>query len=207
MTEVVTTPPKPATWFTKVTDSTQEHWDYLIEEDKAFHAGLAGRVLDHMRLLDVQDSSFPVSRLEHCLQAATLAYHDDRDDEYIVMGLLHDIGDTLGCYNHPDIAAAIIKPFARDDYHWMIEKHAIFQGYYFWHFVGADRNAREQFRDHPYFDLTEEFVELYDMPAFDPDYKSMPLEAFAPLLEDFFREPRAKKEGAKTLVNGKQTEF
>jgi len=204
MTEVVSTEhteAKPFTWFTRVEDSTQEHWDVLMSADDDLRSGLSRRVLDHMRLLDVEDE-FPTTRLEHCLQAATMAYRDNRDDEYIVMALLHDIGDTLGAYNHPDIAAAIIKPFARDDYLWMIEKHAIFQGYYFWHFVGGDRNTRDQFKDHPYYDLTEEFVRLYDMPAFDPNYDWKPLDEFAPLLDDFFREPRAKREGRKTLANG-----
>lgn len=207
MTEVISTETKsgtePFTWFTKVTDSTQEHWDRLMEEDQGLHRALASNVTDHLRLLAVQDSSFHVTRLEHCLESATMAYNDNRDDEYITMCLLHDIGDTLGCYNHPDIAAAIIKPFARDDYHWMIQHHAIFQGYYFFHFVGGDRNLRDQYAEHEHYDLTAEFVELYDMPAFDPNYKIKPLEEFTPLLEDFFRAPRAQREGGQTLKNGK----
>jgi len=42
---------------------------------------------------------------------ATRAFCDGRDQEYVVCALLHDIGDTLGAFNHPDIAAAILKPF------------------------------------------------------------------------------------------------
>ena len=68
--------------------------------------------------------------------------------------LLHDIGDTLGSYNHADIAAAIVKPFVAEANHWMVEQHAIFQGYYFFHHLGLDRDLRDQFAGHPYYDLT-----------------------------------------------------
>ncbi len=34
--------------------------------------------------------------------------------------LLHDIGDRLGAVNHPDIAAAILKPFVSDANLWMV---------------------------------------------------------------------------------------
>src|ERR1700710_1356047 len=115
----------PRTWFTNIKDSTQEDWDALREEDVAFRAGLADRVMDHMRLLDDQGSSFHVTRLEHSLQTATRAYRAGKDDDYVVCALLHDIGDTLGIYNHADLAAAVIKPFARPDLYWMVEKHAI----------------------------------------------------------------------------------
>ena len=75
----------------------------------------------------------------------------------------------------------------------MIEKHTIFQGHYFWHHVGGDRDAREKFRGQPYFDLTEEFSALYDNPAFDPKYPAMSLDDFKPLLVDFFSRPRSTR--------------
>ena len=104
--------------------------------------------------------------------------------------LLHDIGDTLGSFNHADIGAAIVKPFVNEDYHWMVEKHAIFQGYYFFHFLGLDRDLRDQFAGHPYYDLCAEFCVEYDQPAFDPAYPTMALDDFEPLLRDFFRSPK-----------------
>ena len=68
--------------------------------------------------------------------------------------LLHDIGDTLGPYNHPTSARPSLKPFVSEANHWMVEKHGIFQGYYFWHHIGMDRNTRDGYRDSPYFDYT-----------------------------------------------------
>jgi len=105
------------------------------------------------------------------------------------MALLHDIGDTLGSYNHPDIAAAILKPFLTEDLHWIVGHHGIFQGYYFFHHLGLDRDMREQFRGHPSFEACAAFCEKYDQSAFDPAYDTMPLDAFVPMVERLFERP------------------
>ena len=75
-------------------------------------------------------------------------------------------------FNHPEIAATILKPFVSEANHFMVEHHGAFQGYYFWHYIGLDQNAREAFRDSPYFDHTEEFCAKYDQTAFDADYRA-----------------------------------
>ena len=38
-----------------------------------------------------------------------------------------------------------------------------------------------------YFDRAAEFCALYDMPAFDPDYPTPPLEHYEPLIREFFK--------------------
>ena len=100
--------------------------------------------------------------------------------------LLHDMGDLLGPRNHADVAAAILKPFVSEQNHWMVEQHAVFQGYYFLHFLGVDRNLRDAFVEHPWFGYTEEFCRLYDGPAFDPSYRHLPLEEFEPMVRRVF---------------------
>ena len=112
------------------------------------------------------------------------------DEEYVVCALLHDIGDTLGTYNHPDIGAAILKPFVSDENHWMVQHHGIFQGYYFFQHLGMDRNMREQFRNQPCFERTEEFCARYDGPAFDRNAETFPLEVFEPMLRRVLAQPR-----------------
>jgi predicted HD phosphohydrolase len=148
------------------------------------------RVLDHLKLLDGDFGGFQVDRLTHCLQTATRAHRDGRAEDYVVMALIHDIGDTLGAYNHPDIAAAIIKPFVSEELHWIVQHHGIFQGHNFFHHIGLDRDMREQFRDHPHFDACEEFIDLYDCPAFDPDYDTAPLSFFEPMVMNLFAYPQ-----------------
>ena len=100
----------------------------------------------------------------------------------MVCALLHDIGDTLGSFNHPDIAAAILKPFVSAENHWMVQHHGIFQGYYFFHYLGKDRHERDAFSDHPFYARTAEFCAKYDAPAFDPAYDSLPLDFFEPMV-------------------------
>src|SRR5690242_7885080 len=154
--------------FSDMAASTEDDWRMIGAEFVRFAGGLADRVLKHLALLDGDYGGFPVDRLTHSLQTATRAHADGRDEEYVVCALLHDIGDTLGTFNHPDVAAAIVKPFVSEENHWMVEQHAVFQGYYFFHHIGGDRNLRERFRGHASFERTAEFCARYDGPAFDP---------------------------------------
>lgn len=175
--------------FRTMTEGTKEDWDIIMSHLKPFSRSGGARVLDHLRLLAGDFGGFPVDRLTHCLQTATRAHRDGRAEDYVVMALLHDIGDTLGAYNHPDIAAAIIKPFVSDELHWITQNHGIFQGYNFFHHIGLDRNMRDKFQGHAHYAATAEFIEKYDCPAFDPDYDSAPLEFFEPMVMRLFEKP------------------
>jgi predicted HD phosphohydrolase len=180
---------RPRATFTTMEASTQADWRIIGSEFVRFGQGLPDRVLAHLALLDGDYGGFPVDRLTHSLQTATLAHDDGRDEEYVVCALLHDIGDTLGSYNHPDIAAAILKPFVSEDNLWMVEKHGVFQGYYFFHHVGMNRDMREAFRSHPCFARTEEFCAKYDGPAFNPNVKPRPLAFFEPMVRRVLARP------------------
>lgn len=176
--------------FRSMSDSAKSDWGLITSKLMQWNTQLPERVLNHLRLLRGEDGGFNVDRLEHSLQTATRAHRAGRDDEYVVCALLHDIGDTLASYNHPDIAAAILKPFVSDENLWMVEHHGVFQGYYFFHHVGLDRDMREQFRGHPAFDRTAEFCSEYDGPAFDERYESLPIEEFEPAVQSLFATPR-----------------
>ena len=119
----------------------------------------------HLQLLEGDYGGFPIDRYSHSLQTATRALRDGRDEEYVVCALLHDIGDTLASFNHPDIAAAILKPFVSEANHWMVQHHGIFQGHYFFHHIGLDRDLRDQFRSNAHYERTAEFCELFDVPG------------------------------------------
>lgn len=176
--------------FTAMTDGTQADWHAISKHFVPFAASGGRRVLDHLKLLDGDFGGFPVDRLQHSLQTATRAHRDGRPDDYVVMALIHDIGDTLGAYNHPDIGAAIIKPFVSEELHWITGQHGIFQGYYFFHYIGLDRDLREKFRGHPHFEACAEFCEKYDQAAFDPAYESAPINFFEPMVMKLFERPR-----------------
>jgi predicted HD phosphohydrolase len=156
----------------------------------AFAQALPDRILSHLRLLGGESGGFPVDRLQHSLLTATLAQKGGEDEEYVMCALLHDIGDMLGSWNHPDIAVAILKPFVSEANLWMVEKHGIFQGYYFFHHIGLDRDLRDQFKEHASYDRTQEFCALYDNPAFDPKADTLPIDEFEPILRRVFAQPK-----------------
>jgi predicted HD phosphohydrolase len=168
--------------FTRFDECSKDDADIILAQYTEFAQGIADRVLDHLRLLDGDFGGFNVDRLEHSLQTATRALRDGRDEEYVVCALLHDIGDTLGTYDHGGLAAAILKPFVSEANHWMLQNHPVFQGYYYFDHLGGNKDARDKFADHPHYEHTREFVERYDMPAFDSEYDSLTLEDFAPMV-------------------------
>jgi predicted HD phosphohydrolase len=176
--------------FKSFAESTPEDWQKIVAAASVFNRHNADRILAHLKLLEGDCGGFPVSRLEHSLQTATLAHRAGKDEEYVVCALLHDIGDTLGAYNHPDIAAAILKPFVSEANHWMVENHGVFQGYYFFHHIGLDRDMREKFRGHPHFEYTAQFCHIYDQPAFVQGFDTMPLEAFEPMVQRVLAAPK-----------------
>ena len=175
--------------FKSLSTSTAADWDTICAEHRTFFAGLPNRILAHLRLLDSDYGGFPVDRLQHSLQTAELAATAGCDDEYVVCALLHDIGDTLGSANHPDVAAAILYPYVSQANHWMVEHHGVFQGYNFFHHLGMDRNMRDQYRGSPFYDQTEEFIAKFDDPAFDAEKPKLSLDLFVPMVRRVFEKP------------------
>ena len=175
--------------FSSMKEGTEADWSIIGSHFMDFAAALPDRVLAHLKLLDGDYGGFPIDRLQHSLQTATRAHRAGESEPYVVMALLHDIGDTLGSYNHPEIASAILKPFVDEKLHWIAEQHGIFQGYYFFHHLGMNRDMREAFRGHEHFEDTARFCELYDQSAFDPTYESAPLDFFEPMVRRVFARP------------------
>lgn len=175
--------------FRSMKDGTREDYDFLGRLEKEWAGGHADRVLAALTLLDGSMGGYQVSRLTHCLQTATRAERDNADDEMVFAALIHDIGDVLAPRNHAAIAVEIMRPYVREEVTWVTEKHGIFQDYYYGHFVGRDRNAREKYRGHRWFESCACFCEHWDQAAFDPDYDTRPLEHYAPLVEDILSRP------------------
>lgn len=175
--------------FRSFEESTADDWAIIKDELPVTQALAAANIIEQLKMLERDDGGFPVNRLEHSIQTATRAMEDGRDEEYVLCALLHDIGDTLAPMNHPDIAAGILKPFVSEANHWMVAHHGIFQGYYFFHYIGLDRNLRDQYADHEYYEPCAAFCRL-DQAAFDPDFESAPLSDFEPMVRRLFAAPR-----------------
>ncbi|MEO8811758.1 MAG: phosphohydrolase [Caulobacteraceae bacterium] len=176
--------------FRSMTESTPAQWAAIGAAAAPFKNALPDRLMASLRSLGDDAGGFAVDRLTHSLQTATRAHRDGRDEEYVVCALMHDIGDLMGPANHAEIGAVIMKPYVSDANHWMMDKHGIFQGYYFFHHIGLDRDMREQFRGHPHFEHCARFCHLYDQNSFDPAYDTMPLEAFEAMLRRVVARPK-----------------
>ena len=186
----MTEEPQDRAQFHAMAQGTQEDWTKIVSQLIPFNRDLPNRVIAHLKLLDGDCGGFAVDRMEHSLQSATLAHRDGMDEEYVVCALLHDIGDTLASHNHAELAATMLKPFVSEENWWMLQHHGIFQGYYFFHYLGLDKNMRDQFRGHPSFERTAMFCARHDQNAFDPNYDTMPLEAFVPMLHRVMAAPK-----------------
>ena len=59
--------------FKAMTEGTKEDWTHIVTHAMEFNAGLADRVLNHLRLLDGDFGGFPIDRLQHSLQVVLFA--------------------------------------------------------------------------------------------------------------------------------------
>ena len=176
--------------FTRMDQGTVEDWMVIAQETVPYQEQVADRILAMLRQLDSFTGGFGVSQLAHALQTATLAEKSGADQDVVVAALCHDIGKLISVFNHPGIAAEILKPYVRDEVYWMIKAHQDFQGRHYYHHFGGDTEAREQYRGEPWFDLAARFADEWDQVAFDPDGEYLPLEHFEPAVRDVFARPR-----------------
>jgi predicted HD phosphohydrolase len=175
--------------FTQMRDGTYEEYQFLHEREREYIDALPDRILAGLRELGGGLGGYRVSRLEHSLQSATRAERDGADIEWVVAALVHDIGDALAPENHSQLAAAIIRPYVREEVTWVVNMHGLFQQLYYGVHTGVDPDAREAHRDHPWFESCARFCERWDQAAFDPDYPTESLEHFEPMVRAVFSRP------------------
>ncbi len=186
--------------FTRMIDGTAEEYAFLDEIEAAELSKFPDRVLGWLRTMD-DHTGYKITRLEHCLQAATRAHRAGEDEETVVCALLHDVGDHLAPANHSEVAAAMLRPYISDKNYWIIKHHGVFQGIYYFHFYGEDPNARDRWIDHPYYQAAVDFCANYDQCSFDPDYNWESLDFFEPMVRRVLSSPRKPDmdDGAKPL--------
>lgn len=180
--------------FRQMEEGTADDYALLNRLEADFAARLPERILEHLMRLEHSLSGYRISRLEHSLQAATRAYRDGADIDWVVAALLHDIGDDLAPHNHDSLAAEVLKPYVREEVTWVIRHHGIFQLAHYGDKIGADPNARDKYADSPHYKSAVAFCARWDQMAFDPDYDTEPLATFEPMVREVFsRTPWAKE--------------
>lgn len=155
----------------------------------------AGQILRIMRgMADDPTFGYRINTFRHCLQSATMAHRAGKDEDYVAMAFLHDIGFDIAPATHGSFVAALVGPYVSPEMEWLLANHAEFQNVHCRNHPTIDRFAREKWRGHPAFAMTAEFCAKFDQGAMDPDYDNMPMEAFEPMVRRLFA--RAPREAA-----------
>jgi predicted HD phosphohydrolase len=172
-------------------DFRAEDWTLLNAQRAPYYAEQQARQALRLLSASADDPGFgyQVNNYRHCVQAATLALQDGRDEDYVVMALLHDIGFVACPQNHGPFAAQLLAPYIPEDLVWMLERHMYFQSLHCRELPGNDRFARERWRGHPAFAATAEFVARYDQNTISPRLPEAPLSVFEPMVQRVFARP------------------
>jgi predicted HD phosphohydrolase len=175
--------------FQRMQDGTREDYELLERHERDYVQELPERIFAALGMLKDSLGGYRLSRLDHSLQCATRALKDGADDELVVAALIHDVGDDLAPYNHAEVAAGILRPYVRPEVTWIVEQHGLFQSYYYAHHLGGNRNGRDKFRDHRWYQACHDFCANWDQSSFDPNYAWEPLATFEPLVRRIFSRP------------------
>ena len=176
--------------FTRMADGTAEEYAFLTSLYEKCRSGVSDRLLELLKAMKGDKLGYQVDRYTHSLQSATRAESDGADEETVVCALLHDLGDVIAPDNHSEVIASILRPYISEKNHWVLKHHGLFQGYYYFHHIGGDRNARERYKDHPFYQDCVDFCEKWDQTSFDPDYPTQPLEYFEPMVRKVLKSPK-----------------
>jgi predicted HD phosphohydrolase len=167
-------------------ESTAAEWQTIVGETIEHQPRVADRVLAMLASLEEITDGFAVDQLVHSLQTATRAEEAGASTEVVVASLCHDIGKAVSVFNHPRIAAEILRPYVSDETFHMIEAHQDFQGRHYYEHLGQDPNARDQYLGAPWYALAEQFADEWDQISFDPEYPTKPLSHFEPMVREVF---------------------
>ena len=176
--------------FTRMEDGTSEEYAFLTSLYEKCRNGVSDRLLELLKSMKGDKLGYQIDRYTHSLQSATRAESDGADEETVVCALLHDLGDVIAPDNHSEVIASILRPYISKKNHWVLKHHGLFQGYYYFHHIGGDRNARERYKDHPFYQDCVDFCEKWDQTSFDPDYPTQPLEYFEPMVRKVLTAPK-----------------
>jgi len=169
--------------------STRDQWMDIVDRTMEAQPRVARHLLSMVRGLSDITDGFSIDQMEHALQTATRAERDGADEQVIVAALLHDVGKLISVLNHPKIAAEILRPYVREDVYCMVAYHQDFQGRWYYEHLGLNPNLRERHVGQPWYGLAEQFADLWDQKAFDPEYQSESLDHFEPMVERVFAQP------------------
>ncbi|MGA9769839.1 MAG: HD domain-containing protein [Blastocatellia bacterium] len=176
--------------FTRMDQGKAEDWMQIGQAVAQRQSTMPNIIKAMLAQLQEQVDGFAVNQLEHGLQTATRAERDGASEEMIVAALCHDIGKAISVENHPAISAEILKPYVSRETYEIIRTHQDFQGRHYYALIGKDPEARRLYADEPWFEMARRFTDEWDQAAFDPEYDTLPLAHFEPMIERLFASPQ-----------------
>ncbi len=178
--------------FTRMDESSRDEWMAIGKATLELQRDVPARILGMLGELRGLYAGFGVDQLHHALQTATMARRANARDEVVLAALCHDVGKLISIPNHAAIAAEILRPYVSKDVYQVLRTHQEFQGRHYFTYFGASPSLRDRHRSEPWYTLAEQFTDEWDQAAFDPSYPVLPLEEFAPLVQEYFgRYPQA----------------
>lgn len=172
--------------FTRMDEGQISDWMAIGQQVARRQAGMPQMILGMLRQLEQQVDGFKIDQLQHGLQTATRAEREGASEEIIVAALCHDIGKVISVMNHPAIAAEILRPYVSNETYEIVRTHQDFQGKHYYALMGKDPDARRQYANEPWFELACKFTDEWDQTSFDPEYDTLPLSHFQPMIERVF---------------------
>ncbi len=173
--------------WTQMADGTQADYEMLAPAENVHLRGnLVGNLISMLEMMRGTRLGYQIDRYDHSLQAATRAHRNDESIDMVVGALLHDVADCFAPENHSAAAATLLEPYVDERTHWVVKHHGLFQGYYYFHHLGGNRDARDEFAAAEYYEDCVWFCQEYDQNCFDPGYDSMTIDDFRPMLGELF---------------------
>jgi predicted HD phosphohydrolase len=182
-----TVSPERAT-FRALSEATPHDWMIIDRAEREYRRQYGpghGLLKVLASIADADPMGVSVNVYDHCLQTATCVLEAGGDDELVVVALFHDLPEAFSDNDHGLVAAQLLAPWISERRSWLLTHHVEFQNFHFANHPTRNRNERDRYLGHPYFAETAEFCELYDQNFFDPDYPTLQLAEFEPIVRRF----------------------
>jgi predicted HD phosphohydrolase len=172
--------------FRSVQASSALDWEIIQAAANAQERAVPDIVLGMLDTLSGLYSGFGVHQLEHMTQTATRAVRANAPDEWVLVSLIHDAGKVISNANHPEIVAALARPYMSNDAYRGLRHHMEFQWKHYGDKLGLPTDGRTRYQDQPWYAATALFSDEWDQVSFDPAYNTLPLSEFEPLVRSVF---------------------
>ena len=172
--------------FTRMDQGTVEDWMAIGQAVTQRQAAMPQIIKAMLLRLGEQVDGFAIDQLQHGLQTATRALRAGAPEELVVAALCHDIGKVISVHNHPAIAAEMLRPYVSPETYEVIRTHQDFQGRHYYALMGKDPDERRRYASEPWYGLACQFTDEWDQTAFDPEYGTLPLSYFEPMIDRVF---------------------